>query len=364
MPDSDIWWMRRALSLAARGLYSTDPNPRVGCVLVRGGKIVGEGWHVRAGTAHAEINALRQAGSAAAGATAYVTLEPCCHHGRTGPCTEALIKAGVTRVVSAMQDPNPRMSGQGLQILRNAGIQAEAGLLADAAAELNPGFVSRMSRGRPMVRCKIAASLDGRTAMASGESKWITGPQARADVQRLRARASAVVTGSGTVAADNPSLNVRLPGLCDRQPLRVLLDSRYKVPATNHFFGIESPVLVIGARAAPNAYTQALPQHVSVLSAGTASLGTGVDLDRTLSLLADQEVNEVHLEAGATLTGAFLAAGLVDEMVVYVAPVVMGDAARGMFQLPGLERMQDRIGLRTISSTTIGDDLKLVLRPA
>jgi len=356
--------MRRALSLAAKGLYSADPNPRVGCVLVKADTIVGEGWHVRSGTAHAEINALRQAGAAAAGATAYVTLEPCCHHGRTGPCTDALIQAGVTRVVSAMADPNPRIGGRGLRILRDAGIELETGLLADEAAELNPGFISRMTWGRPFVRCKIAASLDGRTAMANGESKWITGSQARNDVHRLRARASAVLTGSGTVATDEPSLNIRLAGLPARQPLRVMLDTQYRVPATNHFFSIESPTLVVGALTAPDPYVRALPAHAEVISAGRASCGSGVNLGRALSLLADREINEVHLEAGATLTGAFLAARLVDEVVVYLAPVVMGDMARGMFHLPGLERMQDRIGLRTVSATPIGQDLKLVLRPS
>jgi diaminohydroxyphosphoribosylaminopyrimidine deaminase/5-amino-6-(5-phosphoribosylamino)uracil reductase len=352
--------MARALQLAERGLYSTDPNPRVGCVLVRDGVVVGEGWHELAGGPHAEINALQQAGAQAAGATAYVTLEPCSHHGRTPPCSTALIAAGVARVVAAMQDPNPRVAGSGLQALQQAGIDTASGVLGAAAEALNPGFVKRMRTGLPWVRCKLAMSLDGRTAMASGESQWITGPDARRDVHRLRARASAILTGIDTVLADDPALTVRLEEPAEtavRQPLRVVLDSRLRMPAAARLLGLPGETLLLTGD------TQ-LEQHTRLARAGvtlaTLPLQEGrLDLAAVLRHLGELELNEIHVEAGATLCGALLQAGLLDEVVVYMAPHLMGDAARGLFSLPGLERMAQRINLRVTDIRAVGDDWRI-----
>jgi diaminohydroxyphosphoribosylaminopyrimidine deaminase/5-amino-6-(5-phosphoribosylamino)uracil reductase len=354
---TDHKYMARALQLAERGLYSTDPNPRVGCVLVRDGVVVGEGWHELAGGPHAEINALQQAGAQAAGATAYVTLEPCSHHGRTPPCSTALIAAGVARVVAAMQDPNPRVAGSGLQALQQAGIDTASGVLGAAAEALNPGFVKRMRTGLPWVRCKLAMSLDGRTAMASGESQWITGPDARRDVHRLRARASAILTGIDTVLADDPALTVRLEEPAEtavRQPLRVVLDSRLRMPAAARLLGLPGETLLLTGD------TQ-LEQHTRLARAGvtlaTLPLQAGrLDLAAVLRHLGELELNEIHVEAGATLCGALLQAGLLDEVVVYMAPHLMGDAARGLFSLPGLERMAQRLNLRVTDIRAVGDD--------
>ena len=352
--------MARALQLAERGLYSTDPNPRVGCVLVRDGVVVGEGWHERAGGPHAEINALQQAGAQAAGATAYVTLEPCSHHGRTPPCSTALIAAGVARVVAAMQDPNPRVAGSGLQALQQAGIDTASGVLGAAAEALNPGFVKRMRTGLPWVRCKLAMSLDGRTAMASGESQWITGPDARRDVHRLRARASAILTGIDTVLADDPALTVRLEEPAEtsvRQPLRDVLDSRLRMPAAARLLGLPGETLLL------TGVTQ-LEQHARLARAGvtlaTLPLQAGrLDLAAVLRHLGELELNEIHVEAGATLCGALLRAGLLDELVVYMAPHLMGDAARGLFSLPGLEHMAQRLNLRVTDIRAVGDDWRI-----
>lgn len=363
----DHEYMARALRLARRGLYTTQPNPRVGCVLVRDGRVVGEGWHQRAGGPHAEVLALRAAGGQAREATAYVTLEPCCHHGRTPPCTEALIEAGVAEVVVAMEDPNPRVSGQGLARLREAGIRVRAGLLAREAEALNPGFVSRMRRGRPWVRLKSAMSLDGRTAMASGESQWITGAAARADVQRQRARVDAVLTGIGTVRADDPGLNVRLSAEAlgiqgpVRQPLRVVLDPDLESPADMRMLRLPGRTLILTA--APEA-----PGRRALEAAGAELLPVppapgGLDLERVLAALAALEVNEVLVEAGATLAGGFLTAGLVDEWLIYMAPHVMGHAARGLAVLPQVERMHQRLPMRLESLRAIGEDLRFVWVP-
>lgn len=358
---NDVAWMGRALALAEGGRYSAAPNPMVGCVLVRAGAVVGEGYHRRAGEGHAEVNALLEAGPRARGATAYVTLEPCAHHGRTPPCTQALIGAGVARVVAAMQDPNPQVAGKGLALLRAAGIAVECGLLADEAAALNPGFIKRMQTGRPHVRVKMAQSLDGRSALADGESRWITGPAARADVQRWRARSQAILTGIGTVLADDPQLTVRLPGV-DRQPLRVVLDSDLALPPTARLLKEPGDTLVATCRAdAPQA---------AALSAAGAQLLTlppgpgGVDLGGLLEELGRRQCNEVLVEAGPRLAGAFLAAGLADELIVYIAPHLLGQDARPAFELPPVARMQARLDLEPLDVLSFGPDLRLRLRPA
>ena len=354
----DNQYMARALRLAERGLLTTDPNPRVGCVLVREGEVVGEGWHARAGEAHAEIHALQQAGSRAAGATVYVTLEPCCHQGRTPACTDALIAAGVARVVAAMDDPNPQVAGQGLRALQQAGIKTDAGLLSAEAAQLNAGFVMRMQQGRPRVRCKMAMSLDGRTAMAGGESQWITGAAARRDVHALRARSSAIMTGIDTVLADDPSLTVRLESIdVPRQPLRVILDSCLRMPPAAKLLELPGETLIITG-------VTAAEKHASLTRPGVRVevlplIDGRLDLVAVLQHLGTLEMNEVHLEAGATLCGALLQAGLVDELVVYMAPHLMGDAARGLFALPGLERMQQRIELSINDIRAVGDDWRI-----
>ena len=355
-------FMRRALRIAARGLFTTDPNPRVGCVLVKDGKIVGEGWHQHAGGPHAEIHALRDAGEMARGATAYVTLEPCCHHGRTGPCSKALIDAGVARVVAAMLDPNPQVGGQGMRELTDAGIAIEHGAMAADAAALNPGFIKRMSEARPFVRCKMAMSLDGRTAMASGESQWITGEAARADVQQLRARSSAIVTGIGTVLADDPAMTVRIAAAEGRQPLRVVLDSNRRLPVNANILHQPGPVMLAGIAPIDSAYAAALPESVELATLPANSDGR-VDLSALLNTLSDREMNEVHLECGTVLAGAFMQAGLIDELVVYMAPVLMGDDAYGLFHLPGLERMAERVELDIDSIRALDKDWRITARP-
>jgi diaminohydroxyphosphoribosylaminopyrimidine deaminase/5-amino-6-(5-phosphoribosylamino)uracil reductase len=357
---SDHVHMAHALELAARGRYTTDPNPRVGCVLVRDGGVVGEGWHVRAGGPHAEINALHAAGERAQGATAYVTLEPCCHHGRTPPCTEALIGAGVRRVVAAMQDPNPRVGGAGFAALRAAGVEVRSGVLAAEAERLNPGFAMRMRHGRPWVRCKLAMSLDGRTAMAGGESRWITGEDARRDVHRWRARSSAILTGVGTVLADDPSLTVRLEGeefAGLRQPLRVILDSRLRTPPAARLLGLPGETLILTGAADRERESRLRREGISIV---TLPMRTGrLDLAAVLTYLGRMEINEIHLEAGPTLSGSLLAGGWVDELLVYLAPHLMGDTARGLFSLPGLERMDQRIGLTISDIRAVGRDWRI-----
>ncbi len=356
--------MGRALRLAERGLYGTDPNPRVGCVVARGGAVVGEGWHARAGEPHAEIHALREAGERARGATVYVTLEPCAHHGRTPPCADALIGAGVARVVAAMEDPNPRVAGQGLARLAAAGIGVEAGVLAQQVEALNPGFVMRMRQGRPFVRAKLAMSLDGRTAMASGESQWITGEAARADVHRLRARSSAILTGIGTVLADDPSLTVRLdepaPPEGWRQPLRVVLDPNLSTPPEARMLSLPGRTLLATAVREPTVAEPLRAAGAEVLQVpGRAG---ALDLHALLERLGGEEVNEALLETGATLSGAMLRAGLIDELVVYVAPHLMGDGARGLFHLPGLESMVQRVELQIDEVRAVGEDWRIRAR--
>jgi len=368
---ADLAFMARALRLARLGLFTTDPNPRVGCVLVRAGEVVGEGYHHRAGGPHAEHDALAAAGERARGATAYVTLEPCCHQGRTPPCTDGLLVAGVRRVVAAMPDPNPLIAGKGLEILKAAGVAVQVGVLEAEARALNPGFIKCMERGLPYVRCKLAASLDGRTAMASGESKWITSEAARRDVQLLRARSSAILTGIGTLLADDPALNLRLgaeellgvrSGEQVRQPLRVLVDSRLRTPVNARLLGLPGATLIACLEGqAPAAVMQLEAAGAQVrICAGS---GGRVDLASLLRSLARREINEMLVEAGPTLAGALLEAGLVDEIVLYLAPHLMGDAARGLFRLPGLERMQDRVELAIRDLRMIGPDLRITAVP-
>lgn len=359
MSPADYRFMARALTLARRGLYSTDPNPRVGCVLVREGAIVGEGWHQRAGEPHAEVNALNAAGALAGGATVYVTLEPCCHHGRTPPCTDALLNAGISRLVAAMPDPNPQVAGRGLAILRDAGITVDCGLLEAEAQALNPGFIQRMTMNRPFVRVKLAMSLDGRTALASGESQWITGEAARQDVQRLRARSSAILSGIGTVLADDPGLNVRLPE-ATRQPLRVMLDSTLRTPPTAQILRLPGSVLIFTAVADP--VTQAPLRAVGAEIIVVPRTGQGLDLRAVMAELARRECNEIHVESGPTLAGALLQAGLVNELVIYIAPLLLGDKARGLFQLPELARMNERTELEILDMRAVGKDWRVITR--
>jgi diaminohydroxyphosphoribosylaminopyrimidine deaminase/5-amino-6-(5-phosphoribosylamino)uracil reductase len=371
--ERDSRHMRRALELALRGLYSTDPNPRVGCVLVRDGRIVGEGWHERAGEPHAEVNALRAAGEAARGATAYVTLEPCAHTGRTPPCTQALIDARVGRVVYADGDPNPLVNGAGAAALRAAGIATAGGVLAQEARALNPGFYKRMQAGLPWVRVKLGASLDGRTALANGASRWVTGPAARQDAQRFRARSSVVLSGSGTVLADDPALNVRIDG-ASRQPLRVLLDSQLRVPPTARMFDREGPALVFTASSddgcasvgGPDAAARRAELERRGVQVETVerAAGGGLALEAVLRRLAGRAVNEIWVEAGARLAGALLRARLVDELIVYLAPCLLGPAARPLVELPEITQLEQRMRLQFTECTPVGPDLRLTAVPA
>jgi diaminohydroxyphosphoribosylaminopyrimidine deaminase/5-amino-6-(5-phosphoribosylamino)uracil reductase len=351
--------MRRALELAALGLYTTHPNPRVGCVLMQGDRVVGEGWHRRAGEPHAEVHALAQAGEAARGATAYVTLEPCAHHGRTPPCADALVAAGVSRVVAAMADPFPAVDGAGLARLRAAGIAVECGLLEAQARELNLGFVSRLTRHRPWIRVKLGLSLDGRTALADGRSQWITSDAARLDVQLWRARSSAVLTGIGSVLADDPRLSVRLPGVEHGVPERIVLDSSARLPADSRLLDEPGPILLVsGPNAAERTDLAGRVEQISVPAPGGR-----LQLTRLAFALAQRGHNEVLVEAGATLAGAFIAAGLVDELIWYVAPKLLGASARPALALPEPADLDGVDSWRWHSIDRIGDDLRLVLRP-
>jgi diaminohydroxyphosphoribosylaminopyrimidine deaminase / 5-amino-6-(5-phosphoribosylamino)uracil reductase len=356
--EADKQFMAQALELAGRGLNTTPPNPRVGCVIVREETVVGAGWHERAGGPHAEVNALAEAGERARGATAYVTLEPCHHHGRTPPCDEALVRAGLVRVVAAMQDPNPLVAGGGLARLRAAGIAVEAGVLEREARELNIGFVSRFERGRPWVRMKIAASVDGRIALNNGASRWITGEEARNDGQRWRARACAVLTGIGTVRADDPQMNVRAIAT-PRQPLRVVLDSRFETPLSARIFE-DGGVLIVGAvddqpriRA-----LRAKGAEVVVLPAQSDRL----DLNALMTELARREINEVHVEAGARLNGALLSAGCVDELLLYYGARLVGDRAIAMAAMPELTDLGDARALVISDVRMVGRDVRMLAR--
>ena len=350
--------MAQALRLAEQGMYSTSPNPRVGCVLVAGGKLVGSGWHRRAGEDHAEVHALHEAGDAARGATAYVTLEPCSHHGRTPPCTDVLIAAGVARVVVAVQDPNPKVAGAGVAQLRAAGMVVESGLMETAARELNAGFFARMNRGTPLVRSKIAMSLDGRTALSNGESKWITGDAARLDVQHWRARSCAVLTGINTVLADDPQINVR-DIATDRQPLRVVLDSQLRIPVEARILhGSDTLVYCALCDKSRIARLQDLGATVVILQDSHGQ----VDMSAMLRDLAQRGCNEVLVEAGNTLNGALLRAGLVDELVLYVAPLLLGDAARGMAQLGEFSSLDQGIKLEWNDMRQVGADLRILAK--
>ncbi|KTB72504.1 diaminohydroxyphosphoribosylaminopyrimidine deaminase [Pseudomonas sp. ICMP 3272] len=364
----DVHYMARALELARNGLYSTHPNPRVGCVIVREGRIVGEGWHVRAGEPHAEVHALRQAGELARGATAYVTLEPCSHKGRTPPCADALIEAGVARVVAAMQDPNPEVSGRGLLRLMNAGIGVQCGVLESEARALNKGFLKRMETGQPYIRVKMAMSLDGRTAMASGESQWITGPEARSAVQRLRAQSSVVLTGADTVLADKARLTVRPDELglnaeltalaAARPPLRVLIDGRLRVPLDAPFFQAGSALVVTCAAASARGRYQEEGHEMLAL----ADSAGHVDLRKLMGELATRGVNEVLVEAGPRLAGAFARLGLVDEFQIFIAGKFLGSSARPLLDLP-LAQMSEALELNIVEMRAVGNDWRVIALP-
>ncbi|WP_241607891.1 bifunctional diaminohydroxyphosphoribosylaminopyrimidine deaminase/5-amino-6-(5-phosphoribosylamino)uracil reductase RibD [Rosenbergiella australiborealis] len=365
---SDRDFMQHALQLAARGRFTTSPNPNVGCVIVKDGAIIGEGFHQKAGEGHAEVHALREAGTAAKGATAYVTLEPCSHYGRTPPCCDALIAAGITRVVAAMQDPNPQVAGRGLHRLREAGIEVEFGLLAQEAESLNRGFLKRMRTGFPWVQLKMAASLDGRTAMANGESQWITSAAARQDVQQFRAQSSAILTTSQTVLADNPQMSVRWSQLdADtqaligeasqlRQPLRVVLDRHRQVSDNAALFmpGAQTWRAVVQPSEQINAWDKelVLPEHHGY-----------IDLVALMMTLGQQQINTVWVEAGATLAGQLLHAGVVDELILYTAPKLLGSDARSLCQLPGIEHLSQAMEFEINDIRQIGRDLRLILQP-
>jgi diaminohydroxyphosphoribosylaminopyrimidine deaminase / 5-amino-6-(5-phosphoribosylamino)uracil reductase len=355
----DHIYMTRALQLAEQGLYSTMPNPRVGCVIVKDGKIIGEGAHLKAGEPHAEIHALKQAGDQAKGANLYVTLEPCSHHGRTPPCSQAIVDAGISKVIAAMQDPNPQVAGSGLAYLQAHNIEIASGLMQAQAEALNPGFISRMTKNKPFVRCKIAASLDGKTALNNGASQWITSEPARLDVQHWRACSCAILTGIGTVLSDNPSMTVRdIPK--EKQPLKVIVDSQLLTP-------IDAKILLGGN--ALIAFAQSNPQKETQLLATGAELlcipneQGKVCLNTLLSHLARQQINEVLCEAGEGLNGALLAQGLIDELLIYYAPKLMGSTAKGLFALPELTQMNQAIDLHILDIRQIGADIRIRAKP-
>lgn len=364
----DLHYMARALELARKGIYSAHPNPRVGCVIVHDGQVVGEGWHVRAGEPHAEVHALRQAGDKARGATAYVTLEPCSHHGRTPPCADALVNAGVARVVAAMQDPNPDVAGKGLLRLMGAGITVQSGVLESEARALNKGFLKRMEHGLPYVRVKLAMSLDGRTAMASGESQWITGPAARSAVQRLRAQSSVVLTGADTVLADDARLTVRPDELgldaeltalaVSRPPIRVLIDGRLRVPLDAPFFQAGNSLVVTCAAAEARERYHAQGHEMLALANSEGQ----VDLRKLMLELAARGVNDVLVEAGPRLAGAFTRLGLVDEYQIFVAGKFLGSSARPLLDLP-LAQMSQALELKIVEMRAVGDDWRVIAIP-
>ena len=355
---TDNEWMARALQLAQRGLYTTTPNPRVGCLIVRDGAVVGEGWHERAGAPHAEINALAAAGERARGATAYVTLEPCHHYGRTPPCDEALIAAGITRVVAAMRDPDPRTAGLGLERIIQAGVAVASGVLEAEARELNIGFVARLTGGRPWVRMKIAASLDGKTALSNGKSRWITGEAARSDGHHWRARACAVLTGIGTVRDDDPQLTVRAVET-PRQPRRVVVDSRLETPLTARVLAGGGTLIACAIENAAK-IAQLRDQGAEVIVMPNAA--GKVELPALMQELGRREINELHVEAGCKLNGSLINEGCVDELLLYFAPCLIGDQARGMADLPELANLNERRALTINETRMVGGDLRILAR--
>lgn len=358
--SADYEYMARALQLARLGLMTTHPNPRVGCVIVKEGEVIGEGWHEVAGGPHAEIMALDNAGADAKGATAYVTLEPCSHHGKTPPCADALINAGVARVVSAMTDPNPAVSGRGLDKLRDAGIAVTEGIMSAEAELLNRGFCKRMRSGKPWMSLKLAMTLDGRTAAADGSSQWITGDAARADVHRLRAEAGVVLTGIESVLADDSRLNVRLDHV-DSSPLRVVLDSQLRMPLDAAMLGLDGRTVILSC-SRDEEKTKALEQSGAEVAVLASDQGR-VDLHAALDWLSENECNEVLVETGATLAGALVAEGLVDELVCYLAPKLLGDAGRGLLRLPGLEKISQTVDLEIQDVRAIGKDWCITAKP-
>ena len=362
--NQDFHWMAHALRLARQGLFTTTPNPRVGCVIVKNNQIIGAGAHLKAGEPHAEVYALRQASTQVEGADVYVTLEPCSHHGRTPPCVEAVIAAKPRRVIIAMHDPNPLVAGRGVAALRALGIEVVIGVMENEARALNQGFISRMTRGLPYVRSKIAASLDGRTALNNGKSQWITGEPARLDVQQWRAQSCAIITGIGTVMADDPSMTVRLEGT-PRQPLRVIVDSCLRTPLDSKMLDPlilkHSPVLIVYADdKAQRAVKLEQAGAELVLAADAANK---VDLRALLQILAQRGINEVLVEAGQGLNGALVHAGLIDEFIFYYAPKLMGDAAKAMFAMPELTEMQQVTELEIIDVRQLGRDVRLQAKP-
>lgn len=367
---TDHQYMARAIQLAKKGLYTTSPNPRVGCVIVKNGKVVGEGFHVQAGSGHAEVNALQQAGENSKGATAYVTLEPCSHYGRTPPCANGLIEAGVIKVIAAMVDPNPQVSGRGLTMLNNAGIETYSGLLEADAKALNVGFIKLMEQQKPYIRCKLAASLDGKTAMASGESKWITGDKARSDVQRLRAQSCAIISGADSIITDNAQMTVRYHQLKSpnfsnvnlRQPIRVIIDSQNRLTPDLALFNTTSPIIIL--RKTIDAAHQ-WPNHVEQLVVATKFdyvKREFIDLSAMLTELAKRGLNDILLESGQQLAGAFIEQGLVDELILYQAPKLMGADHKGLLSMPSISVLKNAKALQFTDLTMVGDDLRIIAK--
>ncbi len=357
-PGDDEGYMARALQLARKGIYTCHPNPAVGCVIVRHGKIVGEGWHDFVGQAHAEINALKQAGKASAGATLYVTLEPCSHHGQTPPCVKSIIKSRISRVVIATEDPNPLVNRSGISALQRSGIDVVVGIGQIQARHINRGFLKRITTGIPWVTLKIAASLDGKTAMADGESQWITSQPARKDAHRLRAAASGILTGIGTVLRDDPAMNLRIEGVA-RQPVRIILDTHLSMPTNAKILGGAGEVLIVTANSAPSARDAFPHSAVDIINCRTTA--GRINLHEVMAELGKREMNTILLEAGAKLGGSMLGQGLVDEIVVYLAPDLLGSNTRGMFEIPGLERLADKLRLEYKDVIRVGRDLRLTL---
>lgn len=370
--EDDYAYMQRAISLAKKGHYTTSPNPRVGCVIVKNRQIVGEGYHIKAGTGHAEVHALAMAQELAKGAVAYVTLEPCSHFGRTPPCAQALINAGVVQVIVAMVDPNPQVSGRGITLLEQAGITTKVGLLSGQAQALNPGFVKMMSSGLPYVRCKLASSLDGKTAMANGESKWITSPQARSDVQRLRAQSCAIISGADSIIMDQAKMTVRWQELGQlkesypqsdiRQPLRVIIDSQNRITPDLALFDSQGEVLLVRAVIENNRQWPSFVQQIQLPLAATASGSEKIDLKRLLHALAQRGLNDILLESGARLAGAFIEQDLVDELVLYQAPKLMGGDGKSLVAMPGIESLSSAKQLAIKDIVMVGPDIRITAK--